>query len=202
MGSTEAGERGWVGREGQSEEARPVVRSAPQPQLRLPPAPEPSAGRTGPSAPRLAEGSGAAGEACTPASVSVCPPSSGSGGGVVAQSCPTLVTPWTAAHQASLSMRFSRQEYWSGLPFPSPGRLSDPGIEPRSPALQADSLLTELPGRPEVPVPNPSCVFSLLIRESPAQVHSSRTPFLFPKTAFPGLSVSSSREPCRSGPCV
>ena len=50
-------------------------------------------------------------------------------------------TPWTVAYQASLSMGFSRQEYWSGLPFPSPGDLPDPGIEPRSPALQADALL-------------------------------------------------------------
>ena len=46
-----------------------------------------------------------------------------------------LATPWTVAHQAPLSMGFSRQEYWSGLPLPSPGDLPDPGIEPRSPAL-------------------------------------------------------------------
>ena len=59
-----------------------------------------------------------------------------------------FVTPWTTAHQAPLSMRFSRQGYWSGLPFPSPGDLPNPGIEPRSPALQADSLLTELQGKP------------------------------------------------------
>ena len=52
------------------------------------------------------------------------------------------------AHQAPLSMGFSRREYWSGLPFPSPGDLSNPEIKPRSPALQADSLLTELCGRP------------------------------------------------------
>ena len=52
------------------------------------------------------------------------------------------------ACQAPLSMRFSRQAYWSGLPFPSPGDLPDPGIEPRSPALQADSLPTEPPGKP------------------------------------------------------
>jgi len=52
--------------------------------------------------------------------------------------CPTLATPWTVACQA---MGFSRQEYWSGLPFPSPGDLPDPGIEPRSLALQVDSLL-------------------------------------------------------------
>ena len=51
---------------------------------------------------------------------------------------------WTLACQASLSMGFSRQEYWSGLPFPSPGNLPNPGIEPGSPALQADSLPTEL----------------------------------------------------------
>jgi len=50
------------------------------------------------------------------------------------------VTPWTVALQAALSMAFPRQEYWSGLPFPSPGDLPDPGIKPGSPALQADSL--------------------------------------------------------------
>ena len=72
----------------------------------------------------------------------------GGGGGLVTKSCPTLATPWTVACQAPRSMGFSRQEYWSGLPFPSPGDLSDPGIEPRSPGLQADSLPTELPGRP------------------------------------------------------
>ena len=53
------------------------------------------------------------------------------------------VTPRTAAHQAPLSVEFSRQEYWSGLPFPSPGDLPDPGIEPKSPALQVDSLPSE-----------------------------------------------------------
>ena len=57
-----------------------------------------------------------------------------------------LVTPWTVAHQAPPSMEFCRQEYWSGLPFPSPGDLPDPGIEPRSPALQADALPSEPPG--------------------------------------------------------
>ena len=57
-------------------------------------------------------------------------------------------TPWTAARQALLSMRFSRQGYWSGLPFPFPGDLPDPGIEFESPALQADSLLTELQEKP------------------------------------------------------
>ena len=65
---------------------------------------------------------------------------------LVTQSC-LLVTPWTVAHHAPLSMEFSRQEYWSWLPFPSPGDLPDPGIEPGSPALKADSLPTEPPGK-------------------------------------------------------
>ena len=59
-----------------------------------------------------------------------------------------FVTPWTVAHQAPPLMGFSRQEYWSGLPFPSPGDLLDPGIEPRSPTLQADALTSEPPGKP------------------------------------------------------
>ena len=57
-------------------------------------------------------------------------------------------TPWTAACQAPLPMEFSRQGYWSGLPFPSPGDIPDPEIEPRSPALQVDSLPSEPPGKP------------------------------------------------------
>ena len=61
------------------------------------------------------------------------------GGDLVAKSCPTLVTPWIVTLQAPLPMGFPRQEYWSELPFPSPGDLPDPGIEPRSTALQADS---------------------------------------------------------------
>ena len=58
-----------------------------------------------------------------------------------------FATSWTVARQAPPSMGFSRQEYWSGLSFPSPGDLPDPGIEPRSPALQADTLTSELPGK-------------------------------------------------------
>ena len=79
-----------------------------------------------------------------------------------------FVTPWTVAHQAppsmgfskqeywsglpflSSSMGFSRQEYWSGLPFPSPGDLPNPGIEPGSPAFQADVLTSEPPGKPSI----------------------------------------------------
>ena len=55
------------------------------------------------------------------------------------------MTPWTVACQSPLSMEFSRQEYWSGLPFPSPGDLPNPGIEPGSPTLQADSLQSDPP---------------------------------------------------------
>ena len=57
-------------------------------------------------------------------------------------------TPWTVAYQAPPSMGFSWQECWSGLPFPSPGDLPDSGIEPGSPTLQADALLSEPPGKP------------------------------------------------------
>ena len=59
-----------------------------------------------------------------------------------------FVTAWTVAYQAPLSMEFSKQKYWSEYPFPSPGDLSNPGIKPRSPALQADSLPAEPQGKP------------------------------------------------------
>ena len=58
-----------------------------------------------------------------------------------------FATPWAVAYQPSPSMGFSRQEYWSGLPFPSPGDFPDPGIEPGSPALEADTLTSEPPGK-------------------------------------------------------
>ena len=70
---------------------------------------------------------------------------------------------WTVVYQASLSMGFSRQEYWSGLPFPSPGDLPDPGIEPRSPALQADALPSEPPGKPLSLIINPVKLFYVFI---------------------------------------
>ena len=70
---------------------------------------------------------------------------------LVAQLCPALCDPmniWLVAHQAPLSIGFSRQEYWIRLPFPSPGDLPNPGTELRSPTLQADSLPSEPPGKP------------------------------------------------------
>ena len=73
-----------------------------------------------------------------------------------------FVTPWTVAYQAPPSMERSRQEYWSGLPFPSPGDLPDPGIKPRSPTLQADALPSEPAGKPWCFKPGfKSCVLSL-----------------------------------------
>ena len=59
-----------------------------------------------------------------------------------------FATPWTVAYQAPPSMGFSRQEYWSSLPFPSPEDHPDPGIEPGSPTLQVDALPSQLPGKP------------------------------------------------------
>ena len=77
--------------------------------------------------------------------------------------CWLFETPGTIAHQASLSMEFSRPEYWSGLPFPSPGDLPNPGIEPRSPALQADSLPTQLSGKPTFYKVIPKSKFVLVV---------------------------------------
>ena len=65
----------------------------------------------------------------------------------MAHTCMTLCNPMDCNPQAPRSMEFSRKEYWSGLPFPSPGNLPDPGIEPGFPALQVDSLLSEPPGK-------------------------------------------------------
>ena len=67
---------------------------------------------------------------------------------LVTQLCPILCDPWTVAHQAPLSMGFLRQEYLSELSFPSPGDVSDPGIEPASPALAGRFFTTEPPGKP------------------------------------------------------
>ena len=74
---------------------------------------------------------------------------------LVAQSCQLFATPWTVVSQVPLSEGFSRQECWSGLPFPSPGNLSNPGTEPKSLALQVDSLPSEPPAKstPGFPLP-------------------------------------------------
>ena len=69
---------------------------------------------------------------------------------LVTKLCPILHNPWTVICQAPLSMGFPRQEYWSGLPFPSPGYLSNPGIEPNSPALAGGFFTTEPQGKPKL----------------------------------------------------
>ena len=89
-----------------------------------------------------------------------------------------FATPWTVAYQAPLSMGFSRQQYWSGLPCPSPGDLPDPGIKPRSPALQTDALPSQPPGKskekksraPGIPRRSP---IQVLTRPDPAQLPRS-----------------------------
>ena len=72
----------------------------------------------------------------------------GGGGGLAAKPCPTLVTPWTVARQAPLFIGFSRQEYWSGLPFPSAGDLPDPGIKSISLTLAGGFFTTAPSGKP------------------------------------------------------
>ena len=119
------------------------------------------------------------------------------------------VTPWTVAHQAPPSMGFSRQEYWNGLPFPSPGDLPDPGIKPRSPALQADALTSEPPGKPlSLPYANwasqEGCLFHLRFSFQSSDFllfhfcglflslsfSHHRFRLLFPIQGFPGDSIS------------
>ena len=87
-------------------------------------------------------------------------------------SCVQLfVTLWIEAHQVPLAMGFSRKEYWSGLPFPSPGDLPDLGIESNSLVLQADSLLSEPPGKP--------CIYSYLCINLHVLIHISLVKILF-----------------------
>ena len=78
-----------------------------------------------------------------------------------------FATPWTVAYKSPLSMEFSRQEYWSGLPFPSPGDLPDPGIKPMSPALQADALPSEISGKPlSLPNSKPTSISSTTLYDT------------------------------------
>ena len=106
---------------------------------------------------------------------------SGGGGAVCALSLSSVQlfsTPWTVTHQAPLSLGFSRQEHWSGLPFPSPGDLPKPGMQPRSPALQADSL----------PLSHLGSIFSIVvcISEKAMAPHSSTLAWKIPWTEEPG----------------
>ena len=98
----------------------------------------------------------------------------------VAQSCPTFAIPWTIAYQAPPSMEFSRQEYWSRLPFPSPGDLPDPGIKPRSPTLQADALPSEPPGKPAPSLSTGKCKVKRWDRGERRAKSMSRSPVPLP----------------------
>ena len=92
-------------------------------------------------------------------------------------------TPWTVACKAPLSMGFSRQEYWSGLPFPSPGYLPNPGIKPRSPTLQPDALTSEPPGKPLYPL-------LLLLLSRFSRVRLCATPWTAAYQAPPSMGFS------------
>ena len=123
----------------------------------------------------------------------------------------SFASPWTVTLQAPLSMSFPRQEYWSGLPFPSLGDLPDPGIKPRSPALQADSLPTELQGKPLLCHMYFKYIFSLNIyvltllmkvqflrQEDPLEkemaTHSSSLTWRIPWTEEPGRGPRGRKE--------
>ena len=95
-----------------------------------------------------------------------------------------LATPWTTAHQAPPFMGLSRQEYWSGLPFPSPGDLPDPGIEPGAPALEADTLPSEPPGKSSI-----MCVYTVSAEKAMAP-HSSTLAWGIPGKGEPGGLLS------------
>ena len=89
------------------------------------------------------------------------------GGGVVPKSCPTLATLWTVVRQAPLSQGFPRQEYWSGLPCPSPGELPNPGTEPMSPALKEGSLPLSHQGSLDI------CIHRASSRQSTAETNTA-----------------------------
>ena len=97
-----------------------------------------------------------------------------------------FVTPWTIAHQAPPSMGFSRQEYWSELPVPFPGDLSDPGIEPRSLALRAEVLTSEPPGIRPLVNPERDVAERKRCKTSTAQVLSAQSPGFRPVLIFIG----------------
>ena len=86
------------------------------------------------------------------------------------------LTPWTIAHHSPLSIEFSREEYWSGLPFPSPGDLPPPGIKPGSPTLQPDSLLSEPPGKPRSTPKTGAIELPTGLQNSPLHTEIARVP--------------------------
>ena len=106
------------------------------------------------------------------------------------------MTPWIVVHQGLLSMEFYRQEYWSRLPFPSPGDLLDPGIEPRSPSLQADSLPPEPAGKPKIHESESRSVVSKSLQPYGCTVHGILQARKLQWVAFPFSRGSSKpRDP-------
>ena len=112
------------------------------------------------------------------------------------------LTLWTVARQAPLSMEFSRQEYWSGLPFPSPGDLPNSGIDPRSPMLQADSLPFEPPGKPKKV--HSALVFTTHVCARhftwPSRTSTGKDYHSFVGVKEPRLSIESSQVPVVRNP--
>ena len=100
---------------------------------------------------------------------------------LVTQLCPTLCNAWTIARQTPPFVGFSRQEYWSELPFPPAGDLPGPRIEPRSPALQAGSLLSEPPGKPLVTATQFQTVLPLLLDSPYPHLLSTSDRMMFPQ---------------------
>ena len=107
------------------------------------------------------------------------------GGGLVTKLCLTLVTPWTIAWQAPLSLGFSRQEYWSGLPCPSPGDRPNAGIEPGSPAQQADSYRLSHQGSPLELSPPGDLVTLLGLPDVPCWLSKGPVSLGDPEMVFP-----------------
>ena len=122
-------------------------------------------------------------------------------GGLVSKSCLNFVTPWTVACQVPLSMGFSRQEYWSGLPFPSPGHLPDHRTESTSPALAGAFFATGPPGKPlravSLPYPHPSLQ---LVESPPPDSTSQLKSYLLPEALK--LIIDCPRHSRSSNLCV
>ena len=121
----------------------------------------------------------------------------------VAQWCPTFYDPMVVACKAPLSMEFSRPEYWNGWPFPSPGDLPNPGIEPKSPTLQADSVPSEPPGMCINNI-NEFSDFNSLVFRAAVQLLSPVQLFATPWTAarqapYPSLSSGVCSNSCPLG---
>ena len=129
---------------------------------------------------------------------------------LVAQCVRLFVTTWTVARQAPLSMGFSRQEHWSGLPYPPPGDLPNSGIDLGSPALQVDSLPAELPGKPRDlqgwPITNQFCLYTCVqatpLTPEQSCCRSQLTPAPFRLAQSRHVFIDSADGPHRGSPLL